>query len=68
MSKYHEINNNNKSKFEVCKEYDEFFKRRENSYIHELFYFQTITNYTCFCGYKSYTCKNLLEIPLIVNE
>ena len=68
MTPYHIINNDNKSKYEVCQEYDEFFKSRENSYIHELFYFQTISTYTCFCGYKSYTCENLLEIPLIFNK
>ena len=48
MAPYHVINNDNKSKYEKCQEYDEFFKSRENSYIHELFYIQTISTYTCF--------------------
>ena len=48
MAPYHVINNNNKTKYEVYHEYEEFFKSRENSYIHELFYFQTISTYTFF--------------------
>ena len=67
-STYHDIDNNNKSKFELCKEYDKFFKSREHSYIHDIFYFQTITTYSCICGYNSYVCENLLEIPILLSE
>ena len=67
-TKYHEINNNNKKKIEVCKEYNEFFSQREHTYIHDLFYFQAITTYCCNCGYNSYTCENLLEIPLLLQD
>ena len=67
-TQYHEIDNNNKTKEEVCKEYNDFFNKREHTYIHDLFYFQTITTYSCICGYNSYTCENLLEIPLLLEE
>ena len=68
IAKYYEINNNNKTKYEMYKEYTEFFNDREHSYIHDLFYFQVISTYKCTCGYKSYTCENLLEIPLNITE
>ena len=68
-TQYHEIdNNNNKTKEEVCQEYNDFFNKREHSYIHDLFYFLTITTYSCICRYNSYTCQNLLEIPLLLEE
>ena len=64
--KYHEIKNDNKSKYKVIEEYKDFFKKREDSYIHELFYFQILSTYTCSCKYESYTCENLLEIPIML--
>lgn len=67
-TQYHEIDNNNKTKEEVCNEYNDFFNKREHTYIHDLFYFQTITTYSCICGYNSYTCENLLEIPLLLED
>ena len=67
-SNYHNIDNDNKTKREVFDEYNKFMKTREQSYIHDIFYFQTITTYTCFWVYKSYTCENLLEIPLLILE
>lgn len=63
---YHEIKNDNKNKYEVIKEYNEFFNHREHSFVHDLFNFQTITTYICRCKYKSFTCENLLEIPIII--
>ena len=65
---YHEIDNNNKTKEEICQEYNDFLSKREHIYIHDLFYFQTITTYSCICGYNSYTCENLLEIPLLLKD
>ena len=67
-SPYYEIDNENKTKFEISQEYNKFFKSREHAFIHELFYFQTITTYSCICGYNSYACENLLEIPLLLPE
>ena len=65
---YYEIDNENKTKFEISQEYNKFFKSWEPAFIHELFYFQTITTYSCICGYNSYACENLLEIPLLLPE
>ena len=68
-SPYYEIDNDNKTKFEISqKKYDKFLKSREHTFIHELFYFQTITTYSCICGYNSYACENLLEIPILLLE
>ena len=67
-SSYQEIDNNNKTKLEISLEYNKFFNSREHTFIHDLFYFQTISTYTCICGYNSYSCENLLEIPLLFPE
>ena len=67
-SPYYEIDNENKTKFEISQEYNKFLKSKVHAFIHELFYFQTITTYSCICGYNSYACENLLEIPLLLPE
>ena len=40
MAPYHVINNDNKSKYEVCQEYDEFFKSRETRTFMNFFIFK----------------------------
>ena len=65
---YYKIDNDNKNKFEISQEYNKIFKSREHIFMYALFYFITITTYSCICRYNSYVSENLLEIPLILLE
>ena len=62
---YHKIDNNNKTKIEISREYNKFFNSRDHTFIHDLFYFQIITTYSCICGYNSYANENVLKILLL---
>ena len=42
--------------------------QNEHTFIHDLFYFQKLTTYTCGCRYESFTYENFLEIPIITLE
>ena len=66
ISKYEELNLDDKSKEEQSFEYNKFFLSRENSIITDLFYTQMINIFNCKCGYESYSFQKLLDIPLLV--
>ena len=70
---YQEIKTTNKTKQEINKEFDEVFRKRENSIIVDTFYSQIINEFTCknakqHCGYKDYSCQKLLDFPLLFPE
>jgi ubiquitin C-terminal hydrolase len=67
---YQEIKTTNKSKIEINREFDEVFRKRENSIIVDTFYSQIINEFTCknknqTCGFKDYSCQKLLDFPLL---
>ena len=66
ISAYKELTTKGKTKEEQNKEYHEFFISRENSIIIDLFYIQTINIFKCNCGFESYSCQKLLDIPLLL--
>ena len=55
---YKEIDNSGKSKYELSKEYDKFFLKRENSIIINTFYIQIINTFICKYKFESYLFKN----------
>ena len=50
INNYKELSLENKKKTIQCKEFNEYFLSRENSFITDYFYFQLINNFTCECG------------------
>ena len=68
LPKYEELDEKNKDKNEILKEFNELFKKREDSIIVDTFYLQIINTFECKCGYKTYSFENLLDIPLIFPE
>ena len=66
ISAYKELTTKGKTKQEQNKEYHEFFISRENSIIINLFYTQIINIFKCNCGFESYSCQKLLDIPLLL--
>ena len=66
ISAYKELVTEGKTKEEQNKEYHEFFIGRENSIIIDLFYTQIINIFKCECGFESYSCQKLLDIPLLL--
>jgi ubiquitin C-terminal hydrolase len=66
ISAYKELTTKGKTKEEQNKEYHEFFISRENSIIIDLFYTQIINIFKCDCGFESYSCQKLLDIPLLL--
>ena len=47
-------------------EFTEYFKKRENSLIYDLFYSTIISKFTCLCQYQSYSFQNIMDIPLLL--
>ena len=66
--KYEELSTKNKNKYEISKQYDMLYRRKENSFIISLFYPQIVNTFTCKCGYISYSFEKLIDIPLLLNE
>ena len=68
LPKYEELDEKNKDKNEILKEFNELFKKREDSIIVDTFYLQIVNIFECKCGHKTYSFENLLDIPLIFPE
>ena len=68
LPKYEELDEKNKDKFEIFKDFNELFKKREDSIIVDTFYLQIINIFECKCGYKTYSFENLLDLPLLFPE
>ena len=66
LGSYKELDDLNKSKMQLSKEYDNFFKMRENSFIIDLFYIRQINFFTCNCGYVTYSFEKYLDLPLLI--
>ena len=64
--KYEELILDEYVKEEQSLKYNEFFLKRENSVITDLFYTQMINIFTCKSGCKSYSFQKLLDIPLLI--
>jgi ubiquitin C-terminal hydrolase len=63
---YKELSTLNKSKMECDKEFDETFKKRENSLIMDCFYSQIINIFKCECGFETYSFQKVLDFPLLL--
>ncbi len=63
---YKELSTLNKSKMECDKEFDETFKKRENSLIIDCFYSQIINIFKCECGFETYSFQKVLDFPLLL--
>lgn len=55
-----------KTKKELSLEFDLFCRKKENSFILDLFYPQVFNIFKCYCNYKEYSFEKLCDIPLIV--
>lgn len=67
--KYEELSTKNKSKYEINRDYDLLYRKRENSFVINLFYPQLINTFQCKCGYISYSFEKIIDIPLLlINE
>ena len=51
---------------ECDKEFDETFKKRENSLIMDCFYSQIINIFKCECGFETYSFQKVLDFPLLL--
>ena len=65
---YKELNTLNKSKIECDKEFDEVFRKRENSLIMDVFYGQLINIFKCDCNFETYSFEKILDLPLLLKE
>ena len=65
---YEELITKNKSIFELDKEYYLFYKKREDSFIIDLFYNQIINKFKCKCKYEKYSFEKIIDIPLIISK
>ena len=63
---YKELSTLNKSKTECDKEFDEVFRKRENSLIMDVFYGQLINIFTCECNFETYSFEKILDLPLLL--
>ena len=61
---YEEIEYNNQSKQEVVENFHNFFIKKEDSFIVDSFYIQLLNIYKCNCGFETYSCEKILDIPL----
>ena len=64
--KYVEIDTFNKTKIQLSNEFNNLFKKKENSFIIDLFYIQQINSFKCKCGFTSYSFEKYLDIPLLI--
>ena len=67
-AKYEELKTEGKSKVQCDREYDEFFRKRENSLIMDVFYGQLINIFKCDCGKESYSFEKILDLPLLLKR
>ena len=63
---YKELSTLNKSKTECNKEFDEVFRKRENSLIMDVFYGQLINIFKCECDFETYSFEKVLDLPLLL--
>ena len=63
---YKELSTLNKSKIECNKEFDEVFRKRENSLIMDVFYGQLINIFKCDCDFETYSFEKILDLPLLL--
>ena len=65
---YKELSTLNKSKIECNKEFDEVFRKRENSLIMDVFYGQLINIFKCECDFETYSFEKILDLPLLLQK
>ena len=63
---YKELSTLNKTKIECDKEFDEVFRKRENSLIMDVFYGQLINIFKCDCNFETYSFEKILDLPLLL--
>ena len=73
---YKELDTKNKSKIQCDKEFDDFFRKRENSFIMDVFYGQIINifqckyrdknNYNAYCNQETYSFEKIMDLPLLL--
>ena len=67
-AKYEELKTSDKSKEECDRQFDQFFRKRENSLIMDVFYGQLINIFICECGKESYSFEKILDLPLLLKR
>jgi ubiquitin C-terminal hydrolase len=67
-SPYKELSTLNKSKKECDKEFDEVFRKRENSLVMDVFYGQLINIFKCECDFETYSFEKILDLPLLLQK
>ena len=45
-----------------------YFKKRENSFICDLFYSTIMSKFTCLCQYQTYSFQNIMDIPFFYQK
>lgn len=61
---YEELEFNNQSRQEVVENFHNFFIKKEDSFIVDNFYIQLLNIYKCNCGFETFSCEKILDIPL----
>ena len=67
-SPYVQLETDGKSKEECDKEFDDLFRKKENSIVIDNFYGQLISIFTCAkpCRHQTFSFEKFLDIPLII--
>jgi len=63
---YQELSTKNKSKKQLCVDFTNFFQKRENSIIIDLFYGEHCNYFKCTCSCESYSFEKIMDIPLLI--
>ena len=65
---YKELSTLDKTKEQCDKEFDELFRKRENSLIIDVFYAQLINIFKCTCNFETYSFQKILDFPLLLQK
>ena len=65
---YEELITKNKSSHELDKEFDLLYRKRENSFIIDLFYNQILNTFKCKCNHENYSLEKIIDIPLLFSN
>ena len=65
---YKELSTLDKTKEQCDKEFDELFRKRENSLIMDVFYAQLINIFKCTCNFETYSFQKILDFPLLLQK
>ena len=65
-NKYEYFKSDNNNKKYLNDNFEQFFKKREDSIIVDMFYSQIINKFICECDYVSYNIEKIFDIPVLI--